>query len=136
MWKWLRSILKGLWLFNTTKSPKPTPVSHETVCVQLCFVCPALDCGEIRGGISVEFSSRQLYSYKISPELRRIFRQVSRRTLRRQTLPANFAANFATKLRSQCSPSARCNCCSAFATFTMAALSLMCGVLEPCLLKK
>ena len=124
--------MRGLWLLNTTKSPRPTPVSHETVCVLLCLVCLALDCGEICGGMSVEFSRRQFYSYKVSPELRRTFRRVSRRTLRRQTSPAKFAANFATKLRRQFSPSARCYCCSAFAKFTMAALSLMCGVLEPC----
>ena len=92
---------EGLWLVNTTKSPRPTPVSHETVCVLLCLVCLALDCGEICGGMSVEFSRRQFYSYKISPEVRRIFRRVSRRTLRLQTSPANFAANFATKLRRQ-----------------------------------
>ena len=113
------------------QSPRSTPVSHGTVCVLLCLVCLARDCGEIRGGTSVKFCRRQFY-YKTSPELRRIFRRVSRRTLRRQTPPANFAASFATNLRRQFSPSACCYCCSVFATFTMAALSLMCGVLEPC----
>ena len=75
------------------QSPRPTPVSHETVCVLLCFVCLALDCGEICGGISVEF-------------------------------------------RHQFSPSTRGYCCSPFATFTMAALSLTCGVLGRCSLKQ
>ena len=74
------------------QSPRPTPVSHETFCVLLCLVCPALDCGEICDGISVEFSRRKFYSYKISPELPRIFRRVSGRTLRGQTLSAIFAA--------------------------------------------
>ena len=117
------------------QSPRPTPVSHERVCVLLCLVCLALDCGEICSVTSVGVLKRQFCSYKISPELRRISRRVSRRTLRRQTLRANFAAHFATKFRRECSPSARCYCCSASATFTMAAVALMCGVLGPCSLK-
>ena len=114
------------------QSPRPTPVSHETLCVLLRLVCLALDCGEICGGITVEFSSRQFNSCRISPKLRRIFRRVPNRTLRRSSSPANFAAHFATNLRRQVSPSERCYFCSAFATFTLTAVSLMCGVVEPC----
>ena len=117
------------------QSPRATPVSHETLCVRVCLVCLALDCGEIGSGICVECSRRHFYSYKISPKLRRIFRRVPRRTLRRSSLPANFAPHFARKLRRQLSPSERCYCSSAFATLTLAALSLMCGVFEPCSVK-
>ena len=81
------------------QSPRPTPVSHYTVCVLLCLVCLALDCAETCGGISVEFLEGNSTLYKISPELRRIFRWVSRRTLRRQTSPANFASKLRRKFR-------------------------------------
>ena len=114
------------------QSPRPTAVYHQTLCVLLRLMCLARDCSEICGGISVEFSRKQCYSYKISPELRRIFCRVLRRTLRRSASPANFAAYFATKLRREVSPSEGCCCCSAFVTFTLAALSLMCWVFEPC----
>ena len=73
------------------QSPRPTPVSHETLCVLLCLVCLALDCVEICGGFSVEFSRRQFYSYKISPILRR--------TLRRSASPHTSPECFASKLR-------------------------------------
>ena len=39
------------------QSPRPTPVSHDAVCVPLCLVCLAPDCSEICGGISVEGNS-------------------------------------------------------------------------------
>ena len=118
------------------QSPRPTPVSHETLCVLLCLVWLALACGEICSGISVEFSRKQFYCYKISPKLRRISGRVPRRTLRRSASPANFTAHFATERRRQCLPSERCCCCSAFAIFTLAALFLMCGVIEPSSLKQ
>ena len=68
------------------QSPRPAPVSHETVCVLLRLECLALDCGEIWGGISVEFSRKQFYAYQTSPELRASFAKC-------------LAAHFALKLR-------------------------------------
>ena len=45
---------EGILASQHHQSPRPTPVSDETVCVLLCLVCLALGCGEICGGISVD----------------------------------------------------------------------------------